>query len=446
MGLSFTLNHGVTALSAAIKEQGHEVSLLHLETFDLREVTDEIIGIDPDVIGISLTENHSRPMMELSEAIKQKKEKLIFWGGAFPSAYPAVIENFDHVDGICLGEGERSFLQVLENIEKGKNFYNTRGFWFRDKNTVIKNENFPIISDLDDLPFPDYSIFSERAVYNCPAFSFSRGCPFKCTYCCSPLYVKRDMANKRIRHKSPQRAIMEIKQFLEKYDPPAISINDDTFLKSRKWAFEFLEIYQKEIKKPFRCNSRPETIKDDILKKMKEAGCEQIMMGIESGDEEVRNRVLGRGMKNSTIVEAFALVKKYGIRAPSFNMVGFPGDSPKSFKKTIELNQKLKPDNAQITIFYPYRGTFLGDKAYEEALVVGESHYSYVNKSILSLPGFSTKQIERAAMLFKFRLYLPLDFRRGFLYLMSGILVNYPKLYKIGKKIKTPLKKYVKWI
>ncbi len=441
IGSGYTMNHGVTAVAASIKQRGDECSLIHIDDdFQLDRVTEQIERWDADVVGVSLTENHWQQMQALARAIKKRRNIPIFFGGPFPSAYPPAIEECEAIDGVCTGEGEVPFTEVLNRIDAGKDYRDIKGFWFRAGGEVIKNPRINGVENLDELPLPHIRIHDMLAIQNYPSFSFSRGCPFQCTYCCAPLYQEWE-TGETVRYKSPQRAILEIKDLLSVYDAPRLCFDDDTFFKSKKWLHEFLDIYTKEIGKPFACNTRPETVNEEAIVMMKKANCEYIFLGIESGDEQLRYKILGRGrqMTNKKIIEAFEIIHRHGIQSMSFNMVGVPGETPEMHQNTVALNRLVKPDRLQITVFYPYRGTALGDEAYKRDVLWTQGFPTYFGRTILSMPEFSKGQIERAARLFRFRVYQKIDLRRALYFYVIDGLRPYPWLYngvmRIYKKL-----------
>jgi radical SAM superfamily enzyme YgiQ (UPF0313 family) len=433
-GQTYTFNHGPAAVSATLKQKGHEVSLLHFTSTNHRRIMSKIKERKPDVVGFSLVENFYSIAKRLSKSIKRQLDIPVFWGGPFPSNYPQVIEEFDYIDGVCVGEGDFSFPDVLERIENNKSFYDVKGFWYRDGGEIYRNPIYPITPELNTLPYPDYSIFSKQAIRNYPAFSFSRGCPFKCTYCCAARKRNDDGEWETIRFKTPERAIDTIKDFQRQYDTPHFNFDDDTFFKSKSWVREFTSLYKQEIDKPFECNTRVETITDAMIGMLKDAGCQKLWLGIECGDEKLRKKVLGRPMKNAKILEAFDIVRKHGIATSSFNMMGFPGDTPEAHQRTIDLNRDIKPDHVQLTIFYPYRGTRLGDISYKENYVVNFNGFpSYVGRTILSLPGFTKRQIEREFKLFHFKIFWKYDYKKAIVYFFTTFLTKYPSLYRLCK-------------
>lgn len=146
-----------------------------------------------------------------------------------------------------------------------------------------------------------------RAIKNYPSFSFSRGCPFKCTYCCAALYQQWENGA-TVRYKSPARALLEIKDLLGIYDAPVLNFDDDTFFKSKEWLREFLDLYTREIRKPFACNTRPETVSDEIVSMLKEANCEYISVALVVPDGD-RSRIAHRSrLAPSTVSKDFMFV------------------------------------------------------------------------------------------------------------------------------------------
>jgi tetratricopeptide (TPR) repeat protein len=154
-------------------------------------------------------------------------------------------------------------------------------------------------------------------------------------------------------------------------------------------------------------------INDEICKLLKDAGCEGIAIGIESGSEEIRKKVLNRKMSDELIIAAFKAAKKTGLKTSSFNMVGIPGETPEDFQKTIELNRKIMPDQMQLTIFYPYPGTRLGDYCFDKGYVKANHHPNYFEETVLNLPTYPPERIKKDSHLFHFEVYKDFDIDRA---------------------------------
>ena len=221
------------------------------------------------------------------------------------------------------------------------------------------------------------------------------------------------------------------------YPSRILNFDDDTFFKNEKWLFNFLDEYKKITKIPFNCNTRPETLTEEICKKLKEANCNSVSIGIESGSEQLRKKILKRHMSNKAIIKAFRMLKKYKIKSSSFNMVGFPGETYKDYLETVKLNRKIKPDMMQISIFYPYKGTELGDLAFKRGYVQKGNIFthSYFSKSILSMKKFPRWKIKYAYLFFHFNVYKKSSISKALYYFFRYNLLKNAEIKKILKII-----------
>jgi len=164
---------------------------------------------------------------------------------------------------------------------------------------------------------------------------------------------------------------LEIEEIVNKYDSiiDYVWIMDDIFGLDRKWRKEFCEKYKKRVQKKFLVLMRVEMINEDLLIMLKEAGCSKIFFGVESGNETIRTKLMNRRMSNQKIIDAFDLCHKYSLETLAVNIIGMPGESVEMIWDTIHLNRRLRPTASGVNIFYPYRGTELGDKCFEDGLV-----------------------------------------------------------------------------
>ncbi len=414
IGQEKTINHGIAAISSVLKNNGFETSLICLENFDFHGILKKIKEIEPLYVTASVTYNHWKPVNMFAEYLKKNADICFFAGGPHTILFPESFDDAEYIDGICTGEGEEANLELAVKMRNGENFYDTEGFWFRKDGRVIRNKRRRLIEDLDKYPFPDYEIFPYEAVMNYPAFIFSRGCPFDCSYCCNHRYREIFRGSKLIRFKSVERAIGEIKAFLERYSPDVINFDDDTFIKNPKWRCEFLGKYAKEIAVPFNCNARADLITDRVCEELKGAGCNMVGIGLESGDYHLRKKMLSRDMSNKVILSACAKLKKHGIKVSTFNIVGIPGENAIRHEKTVLLNKKIMPEECQVSVYFPYPGTELGDYCRKNGLVdENKEAFNFIEESVLHLKDFPQKDIEYAARVFMFKVFYPSDVKKA---------------------------------
>ena len=398
--------HGVGYVSAVLKEAGHETSLIYVQReLSGEEFLAEINARSPDLVGFSSTA-HQHPFVErYAGLLKQcRPEIFVLSGGIHPTLVPEEVVACEHIDAVCVGEGEYPTLELAERLEQGKDYGDVRNLWLRRNGEVVRNPLRPLVADLDELPFADREIFAydDMLAHNDAWIDMmsGRGCPYDCSYCCNPGLKKHFRGLGRyVRFRSVPHVMAEIRALRERYPIRVINFQDDTFTLDRKWTLEFCAAYGKAFDYPFWINTRVERIMDDeeVVGALASAGCQGIRVGIESGSEWLRATILKRRMSNDEIIRAFRLVRRYGLRVYSCNMLGLPGETAEMIQETIELNRVLEPDEFQFSVFYPYPMTELYDQTVGKGMLrKGESLTSYYAKaSILNLPDLTPEEVEK---------------------------------------------------
>ncbi len=360
-----SLHHGLAYLLGALKNEGHMVSLSHLVSEDDYEMASAFLEDNKfDLIGLSFTTNqkgHARTFLDM----KKLSASLIVAGGVHCSLVrEEVFNEFPEFDGICIGEGENSLVTLCRCLDKNENYLTTPSFYFKVDDKVINNPLAPL-REIDTLKLPDYSLFDYRKIISDGGGYFpmmlSRGCPYDCYNCCNHIFKElyRDK-DKYVRFPSVEHAIKIIKNNLVLYpEAQKIIFADDTFTLNKRWLSDFCTHYSKEIGLPYSCNARVETIDDEIAQCLKDSGCLSVNFGVETGNEWLRGNILNRRHSNEKIKESFRIIKKYGIKAFSFNMIGLPFETKEMARETLQLNLELKPDFGKCFYFYPYPGTRL---------------------------------------------------------------------------------------
>lgn len=206
---------------------------------------------------------------------------------------------------------------------------------------IIQNSIQPLLEDLDQLPFPDRELFDYQNSLNQDHradFMVGRGCPYRCTYC-----INNQMINlapgRYVRLRSVSNILTEIKLVLHNYQNiESICFQDDTFALKRGWLVEFCDRYKREIGLPFVCNLRADRTDEEIVIVLKNAGCQEVRIGIEQGNESLRRSMLNRKMSNEQIIAAFQMLHKAGIKTFAYNMIGIPGETEQTVQETIRYD------------------------------------------------------------------------------------------------------------
>jgi radical SAM superfamily enzyme YgiQ (UPF0313 family) len=399
------ISPSIAILSAFVKKEGFQVKLFDTTFYKTREKTGDEARVETlqvkktDFGKLGIFFNKTDLIEDFKQTIKEYKPDLIglstvsathnigikllnsidgvptIVGGIHTSICPEDTIKEKSVDMICIGEGEEALAELCNKMYKGEDIKHIKNLWVKEKEKIYKNPVRPLI-DINDLPFQDWDIFEKRRRYKpmggkiriTACIELNRGCPYNCTYCANEFWHKM-YGQKHYREKNIQKFISEVKHLKKLYDIEYIYMSAETFLGTKKERFdEFIEEYSK-IKIPFWMETRPETVTDEKIRKIKEVGCDAINIGIESGDTKLRSNLLNRKMKNEQIVNAVKIIKKYEIRIGTNNIIGFPGETRKQIFKTINLNREANPSNVMIYPFNPYHGTNLHNLCLEKGYI-----------------------------------------------------------------------------
>jgi len=389
---------GIRFIGSFLKQNGHEVTLIHFKRYARRVVDgrvraegdqsvdsyitaiypwgDEILNYavpysekeiallfgllaerKVSIVGISVPSFHKKTALELSKLIQSRLGLPVVWGGIHPTIAPD--DCFDDegiVNYVCLFEGEYTFQEFIEAFERHADFTTTPllGMWIRLNGKIIRNEPRPVEMDLDKLgPMMfdeelEFTIDENRLIHkelapdNELAFKYKtitgRGCPFACSYCINSTLNRRYKDSKRLRHRSPQHVIAEL--VLAKKRLPhlkRIEFYDDVFVAQRDWLLEFAELYKKEVAVPFWCFAHPLMVKRETLAILKDMEIQYINMGIQSGSDRINFEVYGRRTPREKILEAARLIAEFKMLALYDVLCANPYETEEDLYDTLEL-------------------------------------------------------------------------------------------------------------
>jgi len=362
---------GIEILSAVLKQKGHTVDLLldpgfgkhyYLKLPILNKfISDSLllkkaVSFNPDLIGMSIVTNNFQYFREFGLKLKEVMNVPIIVGGIHPTSVPEEVIKESWVDMLCIGDGEEATLELAEKLENKQDYTNVKNLWVKDKNgDVHKNTLRPLVKDLDMHPFPDRSIYGQYgALSRRIRFMTGRGCPHNCSFCVNSFRKNLYPEERYLRKRSVQNVISELEILKKEYKPKGIRFEDDVFVLDKKWFREFKEEYTKKIALPFHCYITPSGVNEEIIRDLKECGCASIAMGIQSGNEALRSRIMNRHYSNEKVITAAQIIRKAGIRLYAEYMFGFPDESPENMHETFMLSEKVHAHNSWAGIFYPY--------------------------------------------------------------------------------------------
>ncbi|MDD5021372.1 MAG: cobalamin-dependent protein [Endomicrobiaceae bacterium] len=315
-------------LSAILKNNNYNVETIFLKNWknnNIKEPTsvefnllfEEIARIKPDIIGISFGSPYFNIVKTISYGIKHKfKNIYLVFGGIHATTVPE--DCIKYCDALCIGEGDKAFLEFVNKFENKINFTDTSNFWFNFKNNIIKNQLTSLVENLDKLPFKDLSnekkyyidydrIYPGDPILNIKEFriSASRGCFYRCAYCynsvLSKIYPKEV---KYYRTRSVDNVIDEILYAKKHFKAiKRVKFDDDTFISDSQWIDDFCTKYKKLINIPFDIMISPHMLNYGNLKKLQKAGLVRAQMGIEGSSAKENIEEYNRAFLNDKIYD-----------------------------------------------------------------------------------------------------------------------------------------------
>ena len=360
---------GLMYISAVLKKSGYNPKVIPADM----GLLEKELGNEPAILGYSTPTYLARYYIDFNRKAKEKFNVFSIFGGPHPTYYPDII-NEAGIDAICLGEGEYAMLDLVERMSNNEPIHDISNLWVKEKGneSIYKNPLRPLLSNLDEVPNPDRSLFHEFKPRweNHIGIMSGRGCPFKCSYCfnhaLSELYGVKGKSF--IRKRSVDNVIEELSELKHNYPNAFFLFWDDIFIIDPNWLKDFSIKYKSKIAAPYMCNVRANLVNPNVIKYLKESNCFLVSMGLESGNEKLRNAVLKRGMSDEQILNASKLIKDAGLKLHTTNILGIPKGSIDMDIETIKLNIKAKVDFAFGFILQPYHGTEIYNIASEEGL------------------------------------------------------------------------------
>ena len=329
---------------------------------------------DADIYALGATTPQIPIAIKISRKIKKLNPKaLAVIGGIHATVLPEETLLTSDFDVCVIGEGE----ETMHEIARKEPLSSIKGIAYKKDGKVIMNERRPLIEDLDSIPYPAYHLvnileYAPAGYKMTGSVISSRGCPFNCIFC-----AQKEITKKRVRYRSVENVIGELKFLKEKYGLDTFCFEDETFTVSRKRLIDLC----KEIKKldiHFKCSGRVDRVDYELLKIMKDSGCFEIGFGIESGSQRVLD-IIGKGTTVELNRKAILAAKKAGLRTMAFLMAGSPTEDDDSIEATIRFLEEVQPDACSVGMFTPYPGTdvYNDPKKYNFSFIKPEDYNKY---------------------------------------------------------------------
>ncbi|MFH0852575.1 MAG: radical SAM protein [bacterium] len=396
---------GLASIAGYVRSKSHSVRILDCDIFcpsvdafeqyfrqNFSEKFDKI-----KVIGITAVTGTIKKAYEISQICKRLyPEALIVFGGVHPTFVVGEVIAKEFIDVVVVGEGEITAGELVA----GKNLEEIDGIVFK-KNLpggvkIIKNKPRERITDLDSLPMPAYDLLpvekyrpAKGSYKRLPAMSMmtSRGCPGRCTFCSKTL-------GEQMVFKSAEAIFKEIEFLIGNYGIKEILFYDDTFTVFKDNVIKLCDLLLKnKIDLTWTCFARVDFVDEEMLAKMKQAGCHQIMYGVENIDETVLKNI-NKKINLEQVINAVSWTKKAGIECRLAFMVGNPGDDLEVIKKNIKFVNRINPDLLIVNITTPFPGTEMFKWAHERKLLLTYDWDDYtLAKPVMRLENLTENEI-----------------------------------------------------
>lgn len=370
---------------------------------DFRQLVSQF---DPDLIAMSATEDMYPVGVNLLESLGGRRPPVVL-GGVFGTFVPEMAIRLSRgtIDYVLRGEGEETLPEFCRRLSRGEDLLNLPGLYCIDRNGREVSNPLPTPVNLDNLPLPDFSLFADSRYYRpmqgkmrrMLPIQTVRGCPYTCGYCNSPAQIQIHKAESHRFFRASRIANVrrEIEQAVTRYQADSIYFWADTFLAWTNAEFdEFCDMYA-DFKLPFWIQTRPENVTERRFRRLKEVGLLRVAFGVEHGNDEFRQKLLARKVKNDTIAANLNIVNALDIPISVNNIIGFPTETRELAFDTIELNRRFNSDGINSYSFTPFHGTPLRKLAEDLGYVTrGELARSIMAPTMVTMPHFPVAEIE----------------------------------------------------
>lgn len=338
-------------IAASLESRGVEVAIVDSEVnqYDVKKAFQEILSREPDAVGITATTNNRLEAIQLSNAIREKSDALIFVGGPHftPTARDA-LQKVKSIDVVVRGEGEITTPEMLETYGRKEGFHDVLGISFRDEGgKIVENAERPLVKDLDTIAIPAYHLFSlnkynaklegEYQSSNSIGVLSSRGCPYNCTFC-----ANNTLWHRRFRTRNPEKFVDEIEVLYDKHGYRSFDIWDDTMTIVKTHVKGICEeILRRKLNIKWYARSRVDSVDKEILNLMKESGCVSIGFGVESGSPRILKSI-EKGITLPLIRSTIKTSADLGIYTKAFFILSLPGEEQEDVAASLNLIRELR--------------------------------------------------------------------------------------------------------
>lgn len=413
---------GLLYLSSYLREHSnHQISICdaRFKEYDFDTIESAIRDEKPDLLGITSFSLESKEAHEIARRSKKvKRDVPVIVGGPYATSdYTQALED-PNIDIAVIGEAEKTFHQLVTALDRGGEWTQIRELAYRNNGTILKSEMREFVENLDELPYPAWDLinleeyFNRRGTRKRTSFNqhqmkrrvlslfTTRGCPYRCTYC-------HNLFGKKLRKRSVENVIGELKLMKERYDVEEVEIIDDIFnldLDRAKQIFRRIIEERLDLKFSFPNGLRTDRLDEELLDLFRQGGAYRLVFAIESGTPRVQ-KLIKKNLDLEKAQRNIALAARRGFSMGGFFMMGFLDESEEEVWNTINFALDSKLHTAAFFIVTPFPNTDIWREAQSVGLnlTADYEHYQKVSANISKVP---SKRLEKLRKIAFRRFYL----------------------------------------
>ena len=390
---------GLAFLAAALEAAGADVKILDLVVYPhSRHILESILkNFRPQMVGITaVTMTFDNAIKVIGDVKRINPQILTVMGGPHVTfCARETLTDFPELDVAVLGEGEKTVVELIQAVCRNGDLDSIDGIAYRKDSEIYLTPPRELVQDLDVLPTPARHLLAlgrYRALGMPISMTTSRGCPFKCIFC-----VGRKMVGARVRYRSPEKVVDEL-QYLNTLKFSQINIADDLFTANKNHCLGVCdEIIKRGLKLSWTSFARVDTVSDDVLCKMKAAGCNAVSFGIESANPQIL-KTIKKGITLDQVEAAVGMCQRAGITPYASFILGLPGETPETINETMEFGNRLKKIGLAFGfhLLAPFPGTEIRDHCDQYGIRILTSNWSryHANRAIVETPDVKSRMLD----------------------------------------------------
>ncbi len=346
------------SLSAIAKKRGYETFFkdYSLKNETVYDFIRDLRNYEPDFLVLNVASTTLEKDLSILSAARDLLDDtvVIVKGAIFNFCSYSIMQKFPEIDVALRGEIEDAFDEIIQY----RNFKDIKGITYQIDDKIISTADRELPDNIDNLPILDRQLI-DNSFYQRPdtkkpqtIIRVSKGCPNHCFFClASPLN------GKIVRYRSPELILEEIKECVTLYNIRDFIFWSDIFNSNKEWVQKLCRlIIESNLKINFSANTRVDTVDIETLNLMKKAGCNLISMGVESGSQEILDK-MGKKITLNQIKKAVAMINKAGIQVYAYYVIGLPWETKETIEKTFKFAKKLNTQYASFYTATALRGT-----------------------------------------------------------------------------------------